>query len=308
MKERFIALAENRSYHRSNMTLTFPTRKNIAADSSTVQCHLAHNHSHVYHKWCKQNDVSLNAKSRYWPVQECIKPSDAWCTHCSSCQIDSDPLYIRQFSVSCNQMDDMYRSGMHAVTQQLAPGSCFQSLCVPEHTTFHDMIQMALHGPRDGINIPSHKATWIGILDLFCKFMNDIKTNLTVSLTHITRIQLLTVMKAAKGHISLTSDAWTAGNGNRYFVVISHWIEEAATMKWELKMAIITFIHVMKSHSGNWMGQALFKVCKHVGIEKKVSSAITLRLLWFCSQVGHITGDNASNNARVFLPAFLNRS
>jgi hypothetical protein len=56
-------------------------------------------------------------------------------------------------------------------------------------------------------------------------------------------------------------------------VITAHWIDKRVTemaVVWELKMSIIRFLR-MKSHTGKCLGQALFKVCERVGIEKKVS-------------------------------------
>jgi hypothetical protein len=75
-------------------------------------------------------------------------------------------------------------------------------------------------------------------------------------------------------------------------------------------MSIIGFIRMMKSHSGKRMGQALFKICKRVGIEKKVSSIcidpiVTQRAsdhhVACTTQVGHVTSDNAQNNTSMML-------
>jgi hypothetical protein len=74
-----------------------------------------------------------------------------------------------------------------------------------------------------------------------------------------------------KGLAAITCDAWSASNGDGYYVVMAHWIEENEG-KWALKMSVLGFLRMMKSHTGKRMGQALFKVCEQVGIEKKVHS------------------------------------
>jgi hypothetical protein len=72
-----------------------------------------------------------------------------------------------------------------------------------------------------------------------------------------------------KGHTAITCDAWSASNGDEYYGVTAHWIEESENT-WVLKMGVIGFLQMMKSHTGKRMGQALFKVCEQVGIKKKV--------------------------------------
>ena|SRR5580692_7846223 len=76
------------------------------------------------------------------------------------------------------------------------------------------------------------------------------------------------------GEISLTCDAWQASNTDGYFAVTGHWIEESTPTQWELKSALIGFVRLSNAHSGERLGQALFKIIKRVGIERKVSSLI----------------------------------
>jgi hypothetical protein len=74
-----------------------------------------------------------------------------------------------------------------------------------------------------------------------------------------------------KGDVSLTCDAWQAGNTDGYFAVTAHWIKELTLGKWELKSTLIGFTWLNNAHNGEWLGQALFKIVKRVGIEHKVS-------------------------------------
>jgi hypothetical protein len=75
-----------------------------------------------------------------------------------------------------------------------------------------------------------------------------------------------------QGEVSLTCDAWQAGNTDAYFAVTAHWTRESTPTKWELKSAIIGFTRLNNAHNGVRLGQALFKVIKRVGLENKVSS------------------------------------
>lgn len=129
-----------------------------------------------------------------------------------------------------------------------------QSLLITEHPAFAELIQMASRGPRDLIDIPSRHATRVEILEMFKEGMSRIREDLM----------------ACKGRVSLTDDAWSAGNGDGYLVVTAHWIHESTPQVWELRMAIIGFQRMMKSHSGKRLGQAVFKIARRVSCEKKV--------------------------------------
>jgi hypothetical protein len=74
-----------------------------------------------------------------------------------------------------------------------------------------------------------------------------------------------------QGDVNLTCDAWQASNTDVYFAVMAHWIRESTDSQWELKSALIGFTKLNNAHNGVWLGQALFKVIKRVGIENKVS-------------------------------------
>ena len=78
---------------------------------------------------------------------------------------------------------------------------------------------------------------------------------------------------AVKGEVNVTCDAWQASNTDGYFAVTGHWIEETTTTNWELKSALLGFIRINNAHSGERLGQALFKVLQRVGIAQKVMVA-----------------------------------
>lgn len=56
-----------------------------------------------------------------------------------------------------------------------------------------------------------------------------------------------------EGKVSITCDAWQAGNTDGYFAVTAHWIEESTTAKWELKSALIWF-HAAQQWRTSWSG------------------------------------------------------
>ena len=95
-------------------------------------------------------------------------------------------------------------------------------------------------------------------------------------------------------------DAWQASNTDGYFAVTGHWIKETTLAQWEHKTAVLGFTQVNNAHNGQQLSQALFKICKHIGILHKVwmSSFTWHRItpLLFILKIGHVTCDNASNN------------
>jgi hypothetical protein len=52
--------------------------------------------------------------------------------------------------------------------------------------------------------------------------------------------------------------------------VTGHWIEETTPAQWEHKTAILGFTQVNNAHNGQQLGQALFKICRRIGILHKV--------------------------------------
>jgi hypothetical protein len=56
-------------------------------------------------------------------------------------------------------------------------------LSATEHSSFINMIQLAARGPKEGVVIPSAKATRVEILDLFYQFMMRLRKVFEVRLT-----------------------------------------------------------------------------------------------------------------------------
>ena len=86
----------------------------------------------------------------------------------------------------------------------------------------------------------------------------------------------------------MTCDAWQAGNTDGYFVVMAHWIENLTPCKWELKSALIGFMQLNNAHNGEWLGQAPFKIVKHVRIEHKVSVSFPIMLILYQGWPHHL--------------------
>ena len=74
------------------------------------------------------------------------------------------------------------------------------------------------------------------------------------------------------GKVSLTCDAWQAGNADAYFAVTSHWIEERAPGEWTIEQALFGFVQMNMAHNSARLGQALYKVCNRLHIMPKVST------------------------------------
>ncbi|KAG6870655.1 hypothetical protein C0993_004274, partial [Termitomyces sp. T159_Od127] len=71
------------------------------------------------------------------------------------------------------------------------------------------------------------------------------------------------------GEVSLTCNAWQAGNTDGYFAVTGHWIEETTPMQWELKSVLVGFTWLCNAHNGERLGQALYKLVNRIGIAHK---------------------------------------
>lgn len=74
------------------------------------------------------------------------------------------------------------------------------------------------------------------------------------------------------GLVSLTCDAWQAGNQDAFFGVTGHWNEEVASGLWEERSALFGFTQMNTAHDGARLGRALFKIVRRLGIAHKVSS------------------------------------
>ena len=62
------------------------------------------------------------------------------------------------------------------------------------------------------------------------------------------------------GEVSLTCDAWQAGNTDAYFAVTGHWIGEQVPGEWTIEQALLGFVQMNMAHNGMQLGQALYKV------------------------------------------------
>jgi len=123
----------------------------------------------------------------------------------------------------------------------------------------------------NGVKIPGRKATRAEIMCMFKNHFTTLKAQLNVRVPSIFHLLLIVSQgPTVQGEVSLTCDAWQAGNTDGYSAVTAHWIEEPTPGKWELNRALIGFTRLNNAHSGKRLGQALFKIVKQVGIEHKV--------------------------------------
>jgi hypothetical protein len=140
-----------------------------------------------------------------------------------------------------------------------------------EREKFREMIDIASRA-KDGVRIPGRKSTREEIIDLFKRRMEQLKAKLNVRAFynhHPCKFMELQGPTVA-GEIQLTDDAWTASNGDGYFGVSGHWIEEVAPGVWESREALIGFVRLNNAHNGVRLGQALYKIVARLGIQKRV--------------------------------------
>lgn len=166
---------------------------------------------------------------------------------------------------------------------------------------------------KSGVKIPGKENTRAEIIQLF----NDHLAHLQETLNVRTRLAFLSLEDEPNdsflpylqsprvvGKVSVTTDAWTAGNGDGYCTVTAHWIEETAPTNFELKNAIIGFVSVPRSHTGKRLGQVVYKVLARIGIDHKACRLPISFFLFFTDplfQVGWVTSDNAANNDKMMV-------
>lgn len=76
----------------------------------------------------------------------------------------------------------------------------------------------------------------------------------------------------------------------------AHWIERTAPGVWTLKADLLAYTHLRYSHTGERLGQALFKILERVGIERKVRLPALPHSCTNFWQHGYSTGDNLQVN------------
>ena len=76
----------------------------------------------------------------------------------------------------------------------------------------------------NGVKIPGRKATWAEIMRMFKNHLTTLKSQLNVCVLLLFCSFLIVLQgPTIQGEVSLTCDAWQAGNTDGYFAVTAHW-------------------------------------------------------------------------------------
>ncbi|KAF5337526.1 hypothetical protein D9758_016988 [Tetrapyrgos nigripes] len=232
-------------------------RKQDVVDTSTCRHHMQSDHGGKYRKWARENNfISMLPEDSQARCQEKQDPAQ------SSIEGHVRPLPPRENVVPYS--DALF---LEAAIEWLAETN--QPIDAIHHPKFQNMIDIAAQA-TNGIKIPGRKATRRAIIDLFKKNISALRQRL--------------LSEAVQGTISITCDAWQAGNGDAYFAVTGHWIEEKAPGEWKLEGVLLGFTQMNSAHSGLALGRALFKILRRFKIVNKL---------------GWVTCDNASNNGTM---------
>ena len=138
---------------------------------------------------------------------------------------------------------------------------------------FEAMLDMASWATK-GVTLPSPKKTRVCIIHMFKQSMYLLRDRLNVS-TSCNVLSFFTPTSihqgpTVTGQISVTCDAWKAGNADAYFAVTGHWVEEHAPGEWTLEHMLLGFVQMNCSHSGTCLGQMLYTVLNCLRIVHKV--------------------------------------
>ena len=71
-------------------------------------------------------------------------------------------------------------------------------------------------------------------------------------------------------HIGADGGKWKTKLSDESKFGHAHWIQENLPGSWELKTDLLGFVSIPHSHSGQRLGQALYKIYDRIGIVKKV--------------------------------------
>ena len=59
------------------------------------------------------------------------------------------------------------------------------------------------------------------------------------------------------GEVSLTCEAWQAGNTDTYSAITGHWIKECVPGEWTIDQALLGFVQMNTAHNGACLGGTL---------------------------------------------------
>ncbi|THH18798.1 hypothetical protein EUX98_g8896 [Antrodiella citrinella] len=231
----------------------------LIAEVTTLRRHCEAKHKPLYDAWAKENQFKSMLPKHTKLAKEVAKA------------IENDRL--QQTTLDGNLRPLPEREHIQKYTDRAFREAAIawlietdQPLSALDHPKFKAMIELAARS-TDGVTIPTRQAAREEILRIFHREMGNLRTQFASD--------------NCKGEISLTCDAWQAGNVDAYFAVTAHWIDESKPLNWEMQNAIIGFTRLNSAHNGVRLGQALYKIVDRIGVAHKV---------------GHITCDNASNN------------
>ncbi|KAJ2911647.1 hypothetical protein MD484_g8767, partial [Candolleomyces efflorescens] len=220
------------------------SEKYIVNEVTTLRRHLQASHRKHYNKWCErhefQSKLPKDVKARKDAEQEATAAQTTLDGHLRP--IDP-PAPILKYS------DALFKE---AAEDWMI--STNQPLDALSHPHFHHMIDVASRA-TNGVKIPERRATRDSILQRFKKNVAELKEKFNSS--------------EVPGDVSLTCDAWQAGNRDAYFAVTGHWIEQRAGHDWHLRSALLGFTQMNTSHNGARLGRALYDIAKQYRITHK---------------------------------------
>ncbi|KAF5365840.1 hypothetical protein D9757_012805 [Collybiopsis confluens] len=224
------------------------TEKLIVNEVTTLRRHLESHHAPAYRQWCQKNEFTsmlpkeiLARKAAAKDTAEKIKQSTL------DPHTEKRPEVKRVVAYS----DALF---WEAAVEWLV--STDQPIDAFEHPSFRNLIDVSSRA-TSGVEIPNRKATRAYIIMRFKKNLADIQND------------------TVKGLVSSTCDAWTASNGDAYFAVTGHWIEESSPGVWVQQSALLGFTQMNSAHDGVRLGHALFNIFSRVGIVHKARITLT---------------------------------
>lgn len=230
--------------------------KYIVPDVSTLRRHLGSYHESKYRRWCSKNDFLSKL------------PKDIR-ARATAAEAEADIQGTLDGHVKPIPPKPTIIKYSDAIFQEAAEDWLIitnQPLDALSHPKFQYMVDVASRAP-DGVKIPEKKNVRASIIHRFQKNVQELRHKLNSD--------------KVRGEVSLTCDAWQAGNRDAYFAVTGHWIEEVKPTDWRLRSAVLGFTQMNTAHNGARLGRALYDIAKRYGIAHKV---------------GWVTCDNATNN------------
>ncbi|KAE8180011.1 hypothetical protein CF328_g9297, partial [Tilletia controversa] len=85
------------------------------------------------------------------------------------------------------------------------------------------------------------------------------------------KTQVGAYLRSLPGRVALTTDGWTAGNGDQFLSLTAHFI----TADWELQTMLLDFAPFPVPHSAENAANLITSALQDYGIEKKISACVT---------------------------------